>query len=215
MKKVVLEAKKRTKIDKASRSALRKEGRVPAIFYSKHHQPLSIDVSERALQPLVFTSKTNLISLNVEGQEEVDCIIKDVQFDPVTEKIVHIDLLGLKKGEKIQIEVPVQLTGIPIGIKEGGILQHTLHKIEVECLPADIPEHIEIDVTNIKLGSSIHVGDLKFDNFIILNSEDAIIASVTHPKIEIEEVAAPAAEGEEIKEPEVIAKGKPQEKEEE
>ncbi len=215
MKKVILEAKMRTKIDKASRSALRKEGRVPAIFYSRHHQPLSIDVSERALQPLVFTSKTNLISLNVDGQDEVDCIIKDVQFDPVTEKIVHIDLLGLKKGEKIQIEVPVKLIGIPIGIKEGGILQHTLHKIEVECLPADIPEHIEIDVTNIKLGSSIHVGDLKFDNFIILNSEDAIIASVTHPKIEVEAVAAPAVEGEEIKEPEVIAKGKPQEKEEE
>lgn len=214
MEKVVLEAKKRTKIDKASRSALRKEGRVPAIFYSKHHDPLAIDVSERALHPLVFTSKTHLISLNIEGQDELECIVKDVQFDPVTEQIVHIDLLGLKKGEKIQIEVPVQLKGTPIGIKEGGILQHTLHKIEIECLPVDIPEHIEIDVTNLKLGDSIHAGDLKFENLEILNSDEAIIASVTHPKIEKEEVTAPA-EGEEAKEPEVISKGKPQEKEEE
>ena len=211
MEKVVLEAKKRTKIDKASRSALRKEGRVPAIYYSKHHDPLAIDLSERALHPLVFTSKTHLISLSLDGQEDLDCIIKDVQFDPVTEKIVHIDLLGLKKGEKIQIEVPVQLIGTAVGIKEGGILQHTLHKIEIECLPVDIPEHIEIDVTTLKLGDSIHIGDLKFNEFNILNSAEAIIASVTHPKAEKE--AAPA-EGEETKEPEVITKGKAQEEEE-
>ena len=208
MDKVVLEAKKRTKIDKASRSALRKEGRVPAIYYSKHHDPLPIDISERSLHPLVFTSKTHLISLTVDGHEDLDCIIKDVQFDPVTEKIVHIDLLGLKKGEKIQIEVPVQLMGTPIGIKEGGILQHTLHKLEVECLPVDIPEHIEIDVTNLKLGDSIHIKDIKLDKLDILNSEDSIIASVTHPKVEKE---ATPAEGEEVKEPEVINKSKSEE----
>jgi large subunit ribosomal protein L25 len=213
MEKVVLEARKRTKIDKASRSALRKEGKVPAIFYSKHHDPLAIEVAERSLHSLVFTSKTHLISLNIDGQEELDCIIKDVQFDPVTESIVHLDLLGLKKGEKIQIEVPVQLIGTPIGIKEGGILQHTLHKIEIDCLPTDIPEHIEINVTELKLGDAIHIKDLKFDNFDILNSEDVIIAQVTHPKIEKE--PEPEVTGEEAAEPEVIAKGKPQEEEEE
>lgn len=210
MEKVVLEANKRTKTDKASRSALRKEGRVPAIFYSKHHDPLAIDVSERALHPLVFTSKTHLISLNIEGQEELECIIKDVQFDPVTEKIVHVDLLGLQKGEKIQIEVPVQVVGVPLGIKEGGILQHSVHKLEIECLPTEIPEHLEIDVTSLKLGDAIHVSDLKYDNFDILNSEDTIIASVIHPKLEVE---ATPAETEEAKEPEVITKGKVQEEE--
>jgi large subunit ribosomal protein L25 len=211
MEKVVIEAQKRDKIDKPSRSALRKEGKVPAIFYSKHHEPLPVQFSERAIHPLVFTSKTSLISLNVEGHEELDCIIKDVQFDPVTEKIVHIDLLGLKKGEKIQIEVPVQLLGNPVGIKEGGILQHTLHKVEIECLPADIPEHLEIDVANLKLGQAIHAGDLKFDNFVILNSPESIIAAVTHPKVEKE--APVAGETPAVAEPEVIAKGKPQEKE--
>lgn len=213
MEKVIIEAQKRNKIDKASRSALRKEGKVPAIFYSKHHEPLPVQFSERAIHPLVFTSKTSLITLNVDGHEELDCIIKDVQFDPVTEKIVHIDLLGLKKGEKIQIEVPVQLVGNAIGIKEGGILQHTLHKLQIDCLPKDIPEHLEIDVTELKLGQAIHVGDLKFENFDILNSPESIIASVTHPKVE--KVAEPVAgEAEGTTEPEVIAKGKPQDKEE-
>jgi large subunit ribosomal protein L25 len=212
MEKVVLEAKKREQINKASRSALRRNGRVPAVFYSRHHEPLAIDLSERALHPLVFTSKTHLISLNLGEPEYMDCIIKDVQFDPVTEKIVHIDLLGLQKGEKIQIEVPVQLRGTPIGLKEGGVLQHTLHKIEIECLPAEIPEHLEIDVTNLKLGDSIHISDLKFENFDILNSEEVIVAAVTHPKVEKEETPA---EGVEVTEPEVIAKGKAEEKEEE
>jgi len=213
MEKVVIEAQKRVKIDKASRSALRKEGKVPAIFYSKHHEPMPVQFSERSIHPYVFTAKTSLITLNVEGQEELDCIIKDVQFDPVSEKIVHIDLLGLKKGEKIQIEVPVQLVGNAIGIKEGGILQHTLHKVQIECLPVDIPEHLEIDVTDLKLGHAIHAGDLKFDNFILLNSPEAIIAAVTHPKIEKEETPA-AGETPEAVEPEVISKGKPQDKEE-
>jgi large subunit ribosomal protein L25 len=211
MEKVVIEAQKRETINKTSRSALRKEGKVPAIYYSKHHDPIPVQFAERAIHPLVFTSKTSLITLNVEGHEELDCIIKDVQFDPVTEKIVHIDLLGLKKGEKIQIEVPVQLVGNPIGIKEGGILQHTLHKVEIECLPSDIPEHLEIDVVNLKLGQAIHAGDLKFDNFVILNSPESIIASVTHPKVEKE--AAVAGETSIATEPEVIAKGKPQDKE--
>lgn len=213
MEKVVIEAQKRVKIDKASRSALRKEGKVPAVYYSKHHEPLPVQFSEKAIHPLVFTSKTSLITLNVDGSEELDCVIKDVQFDPVSEKIVHIDLLGLKKGEKFQIEVPVQLVGNAIGIKEGGVLQHTLHKIQIECLPADIPEQVEINVTELKLGDAIHAGDLKFDNFIVLNSPESIIASVTHPKVE--KVTEPeAAEAGETAEPEVIAKGKPQDTEE-
>lgn len=212
MEKVLIEAQKRDKIDKASRSALRKEGKVPAIFYSKHHDPLPVQVSERAIHPLVFTSKTHLITLNVEGHEELECIIKDVQFDPTTEKIVHVDLLGLKKGEKIEIEVPVQLIGSPIGIKEGGVLQHTLHKVNIECLPTDIPEHIEIDVTNLKLGHAIHIADLKYDNITVLNNPESIVASVTHPKVEKE--AAPAGEGAEPAEPEVITKGKAQEEKE-
>jgi large subunit ribosomal protein L25 len=212
MEKVLIEAQKRSKIDKASRSALRKEGKVPAIFYSKHHQPLAVQISERAIHPLVFTAKTHLITLNIEGHETLDCIIKDVQFDPTTEQIVHIDLLGLKKDEKIEIEVPVQLLGSPIGIKEGGVLQHTLHKVQIECLPADIPEHIEIDVTNLKLGHAIHISDLKYTNITFINNPESIVASVTHPKVEKE--VTPAAEGQEAPEPEVIAKGKVQEEKE-
>ena len=211
MEKVLINAQKRTKIDKAARSFLRSEGKVPAVFYSKHHEPIPVEISERAIHPLVFTAKTHLITLNIEGHEELECIIKDVQFDPVTDKIVHLDLLGLQKGEKIQLEIPVQLVGSAIGIKEGGVLQHVLHKLQIECLPSDIPEHISVDVSELKLGHAIHVSDLSLEKYTVLNSAESIIASVTHPKVEKE--AAPAAEGAEPAEPEVISKGK-QDKEE-
>lgn len=211
MEKVLINAQKRTKIDKASRSTLRKEGKVPAIFYSKNHEPIPVEISERTIHPLVFTSKTHLITLNVDGKDELDCIIKDVQFDPVTDKIVHLDLLGLQKGEKIQLEIPVQLVGSAIGIKEGGVLQHVLHKLQIECLPSDIPEHIAIDISELKLGQAFHVSDLSSEKYSILNPAESIIASVTHPKVEKE--AAPVEEGAEPAEPEVISKGK-QDKEE-
>jgi large subunit ribosomal protein L25 len=173
-------------------------------------------VPEKELHPLIFTSKTHLISLDIEGYDEQDCIIKDVQFDPVTDKIIHFDLLGLTKGEKIQLEVPVQLFGSAVGIKEGGILQHVLHKLEVECLPRNIPEYIEIDISSLAVGDAVHVEDLNLDNLEILNSKDSLIVSITHAKIKEEPVAAAeeTVEGEEGTEPEVISKGKAEETDE-
>ncbi|MDT3696062.1 MAG: 50S ribosomal protein L25 [Ignavibacterium sp.] len=212
MEKVILNAKKRTKIDKAARSLLRREGKIPAVFYSKHHEPIPVEVEERLVNPMVFTSKTHLITLNVDKDMELECIIKDVQFDPVTDRIVHVDFLGLQKDEKIQLEIPVQLVGSAIGIKEGGVLQHILHKILIECFPSDIPAHIEIDITDLKLGQAIHISDLKPEKYTILNSEESMIASVTHPRVE-KEATPVVEEGAEPAEPEVIAKGK-QDKEE-
>ncbi len=212
MDKVILEAKKRQLSTKSALTQLRKSGRVPGVFYSKHHEPLTVDVEANALNPLVFTSKTHLISLKVDSGDTFDCVVKDVQFDPVTDKIVHFDLIGLEVGEKVQIEVPVQLVGTAIGIKEGGILQQMLHKLEIECLPSDIPEHIEIDINNLKKGHSIHIGDLNIPNVTFKQSPDSIIVSVTHQRTE-KEVSASAETGEEIKEPEVIGRGKSQEEE--
>jgi large subunit ribosomal protein L25 len=207
MDKIILNANTRKDFSKSSRNSLRRDGRVPGVFYSKHDKPVSIEVTEKAIKPLVFTSETHLIGLNVDGSEH-DCVIKDIQFDPVTDRIVHFDLLGLTSNEMFQLEVPIQFHGNPVGIKEGGILQHVLHKLQIECLPKDIPQHVEVDVTNLKLGDAVHAGDLKFEGINILTPAEAVVATVTHPKMEkeptTEEVAAAA-------EPEVISKGKAEE----
>jgi large subunit ribosomal protein L25 len=213
MEKVVLNANERKTITKSALNTIRNNKRVPGTFYLKNSKPVSIDVLEKEIKPLVFTAETHLISLVVEGYDEHECIIKDVQFDPVTDRVVHFDLLGLVKGEMFQLEVPIRYNGSAIGIKEGGILQQVLHKLEIECLPKNIPQHLDVDVTDIKLGAAIHAGDLKFDNINILTPEDAVVVTVTHPKVEKEPVVEELVEGE--VEPEVIAKGKAEEEEKE
>jgi large subunit ribosomal protein L25 len=216
MEKTKLKASERKDFTKSTVKRFRKEGMIPGVFYSKNNKPIHINVVDRTINPLVFTAKTHLISLELEGHEEYECIIKDVQFDPVTDRVIHFDLLGLTKGEKIVLEIPVQLIGTPVGVKEGGVIQHVMHKIEVECLPRNIPEHITIDVTGLKLGDSIHIGDLNYEDIEFIDSKESLIVQVTHPKIK-EEAAPPVAEGEgeELKEPEVISKGKQEENEEE
>lgn len=215
MEKKVLKASERKVFSKSGRRKFRSEGSIPGVFYSKNNKPLHINVADKAINPLVFTAKTHLISLELEGHEEYECIIKDVQFDPVTDRVIHFDLLGLTKGEKIKLEIPVQLVGSPIGVKEGGVIQHVMHKVEVECLPRNIPEHIVVDISNLKLNDSIHIGDLNIENIEFTDPKESLIVQVTHAKIK--EEVAPAAEGavEEPKEPEVISKGKQEEKEEE
>jgi large subunit ribosomal protein L25 len=111
-----------------------------------------------------------------------------------------------------QLEVPIKYHGSAIGIKEGGILQQVLHKLEIECLPKNIPSHLDVDVTDIKLGAAIHAGDLKFENINILTPADSVVATVTHPKVEKEPVVEEVVEG--AAEPEVIAKGKTEKEEE-
>jgi large subunit ribosomal protein L25 len=165
----------------------------------------------------VFTAKAHLIALKMEGLTDQECIIKEVQFDPVTDKIIHFDLIGLTKGEKLEIDVPVQLKGSAVGIKEGGVLQHPLHKLTIRCFPKDIPQYLEIDVSNLSIGDAVHVSDLVYENIEILNPKEAVIASVVHPKIEAEPVApVEGVEGVEAPaEPEVIGKGKADKEEEE
>jgi large subunit ribosomal protein L25 len=213
MEKILLEANER-KINgtKSSKKILRKSGRIPGIFYTKSIDPIAIEVAENSIKPLVFTAETKLINLKVNSQE-FDCIVKDVQFDPVTDRIVHFDLIGLTSGETITLEVPLLLTGSAIGVKDGGILQQQLHKLDIECLPANIPQHLEVDVTNLKIGDSIHVSDLQVENIEILNQPTSVIVSVNHPKVEKEPAGEEAAET--PSEPELVGKGKEEESDKE
>lgn len=206
MAEISLNASVRTKGNKGDVKKLRRDGKVPGVFYHKQSEPQVIEVTEASLKPLVYTSEAHIVSLKVEGQEDRSCILKDIQFDPVTDRIVHFDLQGITTDEKLEIEVPVVLVGSAAGIKKGGILQASLHKLSIECLPADVPEHIQVDITNLELGSSIHVKDIVSDKFTVLNSEDAVIVSVVAPKVEKEVSPEEAAEA--AKEPEVITKGK-------
>lgn len=214
MAEVVLKAQPR-EIKKGDAKKMRREGLIPGVYYLHGEKPVHIKVTENDIKPIVYTSETRIATLKIDGQEDMECILKDVTFDPVSDKILHFDLLGITRGETLQLEIPISLVGKPVGVKEGGVLQHALHRIDIECLPKDIPEHIEVDVSNLEMGDSIKVSDLNLENITVLNSEDSIIASIVAPRSEVEEEEEVLAEDEETAEPEVIGKGKSEEEEEE
>lgn len=215
MSEISIKAKKRILSTKGAVNKLRRNGEVPGIFYSKGVEPIPISVLEISLNPLVYTSETHIVNLEIENDENKKSILKNIQFDPVTDKIVHFDLLGISLDQKIEIEVPISIEGQAKGIKEGGILQQSIHKLHVSCLPVDIPEHITINVANLGVGDSVHVKDLSLPNVEILHNDDVIIVSVVMPRAQVETTTtAIEGAGEEKMEPEVISKGKQTEEEE-
>ncbi len=216
MSEIKLPVKKRELSTKGANNQLRRTGDVPGIFYTKGSEPVPIYVPERALKPLVFTSETHIVNLKIDDGEEIQSILKSVDFDPVSDKIIHFDLQGIQVGQELELEVPVILEGQAKGVKEGGVIQHHLHRINVSCLPKNIPEHVTINISELGVGDSVHIKDLSLENVKILNPEDVIIVSVNIPRsVQTETVAVEEAETEaELEEPEVISKGKAEKEEE-
>lgn len=212
-----LSAHKREDLSNTTTKTGRKKGNIPGVFYHKNASAIAISVKDTALNPFIFTSEVRIINLQIEGSAQgQNCILKDVQFDPVSDRPIHFDLLGISENERIKVEVPLKLVGIPAGVKDGGVVQHTLHSVEVECLPKDIPSHIDVHIEELKIGDAIHVSDIQIENVEILDSAGATIVSVVPPAVEV--VETPVVEGEaaaESAEPEVITKGKKDEDEEE
>lgn len=212
MAEITLNGEVRNLIGKKAKS-LRKEGKIPGIFYIHGEENITIAVPEAALRPLIYTSETHIINLKLDSGLEHSCILRDIQFDPITDRPIHFDLQGVRAEEKLTVEIPVILVGTPKGVKDGGTMQRVLHRLQVECLPRYIPEHIEINVENLGINESIHVKDITVENVTVLENENSTIVAVVPPTVLKEEVPA-ATPVEEITEPEVIGKGKKEEEEE-
>ena len=211
MSELILKAEKRSGFKRSTSRQMRKAGYVPGVYYINGGENIAIKATELSLRPVVFTDESHVINLEVEGEANTfSCILKATQFDPITSRLIHFDLLGLKAGEMINLEIPIALIGNAPGVKDGGILQHVLHKVEVKCLPQNIPSHIEIGIDKLMIGDAIKVGDIKIDNVEILNEANATVVSVVPPTAAAAtEEAAHTEEG--TAEPEVITKGKKEE----
>ena len=204
MTDIVVKARKRELTGKSAAKKFRAQGLVPAEFYYHGEKNFHLLVNRKDFE-YVLSHSHSLLSLELEGQKKkYQCIVKDVQFDPVRGDVLHVDFQGVKKGQKITVTVPVILKGTAAGVKTGGILEHLIRELEIECLPNDLPEKLEVDVTNVKVGEAIHVKDLHFKNIKILDDPEETVLLIEAPRLAKEgEVEEEAAE-EEIKEPEVI-----------
>ena len=188
----------REKIGSQASKALRQQGKIPATYYAHDKKSVSITLDEKEFNPLLH-QEVNILNVVFPNNEANKCIVREIQKDPVTERVIHVDLLGIKLTEKVKLRIPVVLKGAPVGVKEGGILEHLLREIEVEGLPLDIPEHIEVDVSELQIGDVIKLEDVVVEKFRIVTEIHHAIANVIHPKIVQVEIEEPeeVIEGEE------------------
>lgn len=213
MEKFILNALTRERKGKGAARQLRKNGFIPCIVYKGGESlPLQIPIKEMLPFMNIATREKLFVTLKLEDAEK-QAILQDYQVDPLTGKLLHVDFLEVSATEKIRVTIPVLLVGEPIGVKQDkGILQHGISEIEIEAIPEKIPGHIEVDVSQLGVGDSIHVRDIKFEEGIkIISDPDEVIATVTVE--EEEEIATSAATVEPV-EPEVIKKGKKAKEEE-
>ncbi len=220
MEHLQLEVRKREESGTRVCRRIRRAGLVPAVVYGLEQEPLPVEVSEGDIgsarraggEHLVIDLK---ISEGDGAERTVPVIIRDEQFHPVRGKLLHVDFYRVSMTRKITSEVPVETTGEPAGINFGGILEHAIRDVEVECFPDSLPENIEIDVSDLNIGDSLTVGDLRTPEGVeILTDPEQIVVSVMPPAAEEEEEEA-AEEEEEAAEPEVITEKKKEEEPEE
>lgn len=183
-------------------------GKIPGVFYSRGEEAMNIEVEKLGLDPLIYTAETHVIDLRLKDGSAKKCILRDVQYDPVSDRPIHFDLQGLKENEKLTLEIPIVMTGgIPKGVREGGMVQQMIHKLKISCFPKDIPEKIEINIGELDINHSVHVRDLNIPNVTVLDNTDSAVVGIMPPTVVKEaEVVAPTEEA--AKEPEVVGKGK-------
>lgn len=204
MSELNLNLETRTTTGKEFAKKLRREGKIPGIYYHHGEDPIPFSVERKEVQTLLG-QESSLLDIAFDKKGARKSIVREIQFNPITNQPIHIDLMGIKMSEKLSVTMPIHLIGLPQGVKnDGGILQHLIRDIEVECLPSDIPDFIEIDVSELNIGQGIQVSNINLERVKILEDDEKVIANVVAPRIVEEEVET--EEVEEGAEPEVVGK---------
>src|SRR5450759_1969555 len=204
---------------KGAARSLRRQGQVPAVIYGHGREPLPLSLNARDLDKMLghIQAESTVIEVTVGGQTS-KTLIREIQRHPIKSQILHVDFQALVAGEKVTVNIPIVLNGIPEGVRlEGGVLDQTLRELEIEVDPSDIPDHVELDVTNMVIGDSLHVSDIKLPAGVkVLDDPESSVAVLAAPRAVIEETpVVEAVEGaaEGAPEPEVIGKGLGEEEE--
>jgi ribosomal protein L25, Ctc-form len=193
MKTLELNGTLRPDFGKKATKAIRKEGDVPCVLYGGENV-IHFQVADNDLRALIFTPEIFLVQLNIDGKK-YNSILKDSQFHPVKDTILHLDFLEVFEQKPIVMEVPVRLNGLAQGVKDGGKLSQELRKLKVKGLYNNIPEVLNIDVTSLGLGKTMQVGSLNFENIEIITSKQAIVCAVKLTRVARGLAAAAAKEG--------------------
>lgn len=198
MKTLELNAAKREAIGKKDAANLRKEGLVPAVVYGGKEE-LHIKIDERELNKIIYTADTFNVILNVEG-EKISTILQDAQFDALTDRPTHIDFLMVSEDKPVKVKMSINLTGSSLGVRNGGKLRKPMRKLTLKGALSAIPDSIEIDITNLRIGKAIKVGDLNYDGIELLDPASNVIAAVKTARGAVDEDEEEGEEGAEAAE---------------
>ncbi len=212
MEQITLQASKRTVSTKGALNTMRRDGKVPAVMYNQHgkSEPLAVNLREFTKVSREI-SESSIVTLLIDGKEH-SCFVKDRQLDLLTGNLIHIDFFEVEKNAVVHVRVPLHFVGTAPGIKLGGIFESPVHEVEVSALPGDIPQHIEVDVSNLNVNEAIHVKDIKVNSKVkLLSAPDMVVATIKYAKHEAAAAtaeAAPAAEAASTAEPAASAEKK-------
>ncbi len=209
MKETKLKAKKRSNTGKGHAKALRRNGEIPCVIYGHGEPATPASINKKDFDTLRKKNPAGIgvVNIEIKGMETFWSVVKKIQRNPINDDIWHIDFQHLHKGEKIIVDIPVKSEGIPVGEKEGGILEQVTHKIRIKVLPSKLISVIKVDVTDLSIGQAIHIKDLDIGDSELEDNPERVVLHVITPRV-IEEVK------EEIEE-EVVEEGKEEEPEEE
>ena len=176
MKSITIQGTKRESVGKKSTKALRDAELVPCVVYGGE-APLNFSAEERAFKGLVYTPEAHTVSIEIDG-ETIPAVLQDIQFHPITDKILHIDFYQLSDDKPVVMEVPVRITGRSKGVVAGGVLRQSFRKLKVKAIPANLPDEIVVDVTPLRIGNKLYVGGIKAEGYSFMHPDNAVVVAV-------------------------------------
>ncbi len=177
MKSITINGSKRESVGKKSTKALRNAGEVPCVLYGGD-KSVHFSAPELAFSKLVYTPNAHTVVIALENGDTMDAVLQDIQFHPVTDRILHVDFYQLFQDKEIAMDIPVRLVGNSKGVKNGGVLRKNNRKLRVKALPTNLPDFIEIDITPMKIGSKFYVGDLDQEKYRFLHSDNTVVCQI-------------------------------------
>ncbi|HCN11201.1 MAG TPA: 50S ribosomal protein L25 [Chryseobacterium sp.] len=201
MKSITIQGTKRESVGKKSTKALRDAELVPCVVYGGK-ETLNFSAEERSFKGLVYTPEAHTVSIEVDGNT-IPAVLQDIQFHPITDKILHADFYQLSDDKAVVMEVPVRLTGRAKGVVAGGALRQSFRKLKLKAVPANLPDEIVVDVTPLKIGNKLYVGDIKADGFTFMHPDNAVVVAVKMSRTAMKGGAAAMDEEDELEAEEV------------
>lgn len=196
MKSITIKGSERESVGKAATRAARNAGMVPCVLYGGE-QPVHFNAEEKAFKDLVYTPQVHTVVIDLEGGKQYNAILQDIQFHPVSDAILHIDFYQLHEDKEITMEVPVKVVGKSKGVMAGGVLRLNQRKLKVRALPANLPDFIEADITDLEMGNKLYITKLPQDNYKLLQPDNTVVAQVriSRAAMKAAQEAAKAAKG--------------------